>query len=506
MASRAVSIIPAGLVTALVALPLAAVFHRAGGTGSLSAADWSALRFTVWQAALSATLSCLLAIPAARALARRRFFGRDTLISLMGAPFILPVIVAILGLLAVFGREGLISQALMLLGLPRLHIYGLHGILLAHVFFNLPLAIRMILQGWQSIPSERFRLAAQLDLNSKTMFRIIEMPMLKSSVPPAFLVIFVICLSSFAVALTLGGGPKATTVELAIYQAFRFDFDIGKAALLAVLQLVLVGAASLIFLRIKAPSNGDLGLGREVERWDAKSILSLASDTTVILFAALFLLLPILSIVGKGAFGLFSLPSSVWIAAGHSITVALSSTVICVVLAIPLASARLGQSVSLFGFALSPLVLGTGLFLLLQPFTSPFLWALPVTCVVNALMSLPFAVHAIGPAFEKAEADYGKTADMLSLSGWARWRWIYLPRIRQPLGFAAGLACALSMGDLGVIILFADPDRSTLPLQMYRLMGAYQMETAAGAALLLLILSFGAFWLFDKGGRHGTSS
>ena len=126
------------------------------------------------------------------------------------------MIVAILGLLAVFGREGMVSQLLLTLGLPRLHIYGLHGILLAHVFFNLPLATRLILQGWTDIPAERFRLSAQLGLTSLSLFKIIEWPMLRKTVPGAFLVIFVICLSSFAVALTLGGGPKATTVELAM--------------------------------------------------------------------------------------------------------------------------------------------------------------------------------------------------------------------------------------------------------------------------------------------------
>ncbi len=506
MASRVVAIIPAGLVTALVAVPLAAVFYRAGGGASLGAAEWSALRFTVWQAFLSAALSCLLAVPTARALARRRFPGRDALVTILGAPFILPVIVAILGLLAVFGREGMISQLLMTFGLPRLSVYGLHGILLAHVFFNLPLATRLILQGWTDIPAERFRLSAQLGLSSRTLFQIIEWPMLRKTVPGAFLVIFVICLSSFAVALTLGGGPKATTVELAIYQAFRFDFDLGKAAALALAQLVLVGTASLALLRMIGPMSADIGQDRTARRWDGQTLAARSIDTLVILTVTLFLLLPILSVVLRGALGLGDLPLSVWTAAGHSIQVALASTALCLTLALPLASARQGQTVALLGFALSPLVLGTGLFLILQPYTNPFEWALPVTCIVNALMSLPFAVRAIAPALEQAEADYGRTADMLNLTGWSRWRWLYLPRIRRPLGFAAGLAAALSMGDLGVIILFADPERATLPLQMYRLMGAYQMEAAGGAALLLLILSLGAFWLFEKGGRYGSAS
>ena len=62
------------------------------------------------------------------------------------------------------------------------------------------------------------------------------------------------------------------------------------------------------------------------------------------------------------------------------------------------------------------------------------------------------------------------------------------------------------MGDLGVIALFADPETATLPLQIFRLMGAYRMEDAAGATVLLLAMTFGIFYLFDRGiGRHAET-
>ena len=92
-------------------------------------------------------------MPVARALARRSFPGRAALITLMGAPFLLPVIVAVLGLLAVFGRAGWLNDALAGIGLGRIDIYGLQGVVLAHVFLNLPLAVRLILQAWQAIPA-----------------------------------------------------------------------------------------------------------------------------------------------------------------------------------------------------------------------------------------------------------------------------------------------------------------------------------------------------------------
>ncbi len=116
-------------------------------------------------------------------------------------------------------------------------------------------------------------------------------------------------------------------------------------------------------------------------------------------------------------------------------------------------------------------------------------------------MSLPFAMRVLVPAVAQVDRQFGQLADSLSLAGWARMRHLYLPRLRRPVGFAAGLAAALSMGDLGVVALFADPDAATLPLQMYRLMAAYRMQEAAGAGLLLLALSLALFWLFDRGGR-----
>jgi thiamine transport system permease protein len=53
-------------------------------------------------------------------------------------------------------------------------VYGLQGVVLAHVFLNLPLATRMILQGWQAIPAERIRLAQSLGFTPRETFRHLE--------------------------------------------------------------------------------------------------------------------------------------------------------------------------------------------------------------------------------------------------------------------------------------------------------------------------------------------
>ncbi len=515
MAARAepVTRLAAGLAAALIVAltlgTLAAVAWRAEGFAGVSEAARDALWFTVWQAVVSASLSVFLAVPVARALARRRFFGRGAVITLMGAPFILPTIVAVVGLVAVFGRSGPVNGLLGGVGLPEVSLYGAQGVILAHVFFNLPLAVRLVLQGWLSIPAERFRLAASLGMEAGAIQRSLEWPMLRAVVPGAWLLIFALCLTSFAIALALGGGPAATTVELAIYQAFRFDFDLGAASVLGLVQFGLAGAAAALAWGLARPAVFAGGLGGVVRRWDGGGWLRV-QDGLCVALAALFLLAPLGAVALRGVTGLFEMPGVVWASAARSLIVALGSAALCLALALPMAlAARRGFWVQLVGvlpIAASPLVIGTGLFIFTYRWVRPDEIALAVTAVVNAVLALPFALAALVPAAREMRAGSGRLADSLGMGGWARFRLVTLPALRRPIGFGLGLAAALSMGDLGVIALFADAETATLPLQLYRLMASYRIDQAAGAALLLLALSLGLFWAFDRGGRANAGA
>ena len=426
----------------------------------------------------------------------------------LGAPFILPVIVAIFGLLAIWGRSGLVSDALGHWGLGPLDIYGLLGVVLAHVFFNLPLATRLILQGWISIPSEHFRLSAQLGFSPKDEFLRLEWPMLKQTVPGAFVLVFILCMTSFATVLALGGGPKATSVELAIYTALRFDFDLGRAAVLAIVQVGLSGIAALVLLSVGRPIDLGRGLGKPRRMWHQKGRVL---DGVVIGAVTLFLLLPLGAIAWRGLAGLPAvLNGRLLEALLMSLQITALSTSLAITGAIGIASmaARsekgwLIEITATLVLVVSPFVLGTGLFIIINPFFDPFAFALPVTAIVNAALSLPFCVRVLVPALRQVDQNYGRLGTSLGISGIDRVRLMYWPALRAPLGFASGLAAALSMGDLGVIALFAPVEGATLPLLMYRLMGTYQMEAAAGVALILIAVSFGLFAMFDWGGRYG---
>lgn len=493
---------------------LAAILFRAEGFGSFGPSEVAAIRFTITQATLSAFLSILLAIPVARALARQRFWGRQVLITLLGAPFILPVIVGVLGLLMVLGRAGWFNAILVNFGVGPVSIYGATGVILAHVFFNLPLATRFILQGWLALPPERLKVAQSLGAKGFTLFQLVEWPMLRGIIPGAFILIFLLCLTSFAVALAVGGGPRATTIELAIYQAFRFDFDLGKAATLATVQFAICAVVAVLAFLVPLPKTSSEGMQGALN-WPLPRVTK-GFDFIYITLAALFLILPLLAIFLRGLPYLGDLPIQVWSAAWTSLWVALLSTALCVVMALSLSVSvarlrsqgrKLAEGIGILGLATSPLVVGTGLFLIIFPFIHPIDVALPITALVNAMMALPFALRVLIPAVADIYASYLRLRDSLGM-GRLQWlRLVVIPQLRRPLGFAAGLAAALSMGDLGVIALFADPDTETLPLLLSRLMGAYRMDQAAAVALVLLTLSLGLFWVFDRRGRAnvGTS-
>jgi thiamine transport system permease protein len=244
-----------------------------------------------------------------------------------------------------------------------------------------------------------------------------------------------------------------------------------------------------------------------VERWDARGALARGLDGLWIGAAALFLLLPLALVVLRGLPGLGALPAETWGAAGRSLLVAGAATALCLLLALALAlrGGALAQVAGALPLAASALVLGTGLLLMLRPFASPMTLALPLTALADALLALPFALRALQPALAEVEARHGRLAASLGLSGWARVRIVVLPLLRPVLGFAGGLAAALSVGNLGVIALLAGEGEATLPLLMARLMGAYRMEAAAGVGLVMLALALGLFWLLDRGGRRAAA-
>ncbi len=490
---------------------------------------WRITRFTLWQAALSTALSVLFAIPLARALARRPDFpGRVWILRLFAVPLGLPPLVAALGILSVWGNNGAINRLLAeLFGTTPFSIYGLTGILIAHVFFNLPLAARLMLLGLERQPQEYWKNAAILGMGGWTTFRLIEWPAMARPAAGAAGLVFMLCVTSFTLVLILGGGPGATTLEVAIFQALRFEFDPPRAIWLAVIQIVLTSVALLLLRLLGGDDDRSqlLAIGRD--RPDAKGGMARAADAMLIVLGATFVFAPMAATLISGLTADFSrlvLRPALWQAIATSLGIAAGAATLSILVALLLIRARFGEASertngrrALDGIAgatgslvllVPPVVMGAGWFLLLRGGRSSLVAPLAIIITINAMMALPFVMRVLETAYRAVLNRNGRLALSLGVTGWNRIRRIDLPALAKPLRAAFAFAMALSLGDLGAIALFGNENLATLPWLLYQSMGSYRTTDAAGIALVLGVLCVTLMIFADRSpvGRTGENA
>jgi thiamine transport system permease protein len=464
--------------------------------GSLDHYIWTVLNFTLLQAGLSTLLSLCLGVAVALAVVRHHGKGRDILQRLLALPLALPAITAVLGIVQVYGAQGWLGGWVPL--------YGLSGVLLAHVFFNFPLVARFALAALDSISPENQRLAVQLGMRRSTIFRHLEWPALRQVLPGVALLVFMLCAASFTVVLILGGGPQATTLEVAIYQSLRADFDPARAATLAILQTGLVALMLVASHWVTTPNVAQPGLLQKSMVPHAKP--SLLGYATIAL-ALLILAPPLLALIIAGLQG-FNPTALLARAVLTSITFAAVAAAVATMLSWSLATwharspigRRIAPAATLAALVMPPAVIATGWFILASRLGVTMDRFLIVA--LNIMTSLPFCYHALQPATARHVLATDRLCASLGLTGFNRLRRIDWPALRPTLMAGGIMAAMVAIGDLTAILLLGSGGFVTLPTLIYQQMGSYRGSEAAGTALVLVILAFGLLALSDRLGRR----
>ncbi len=499
-----------GFVLVFAGAATAVLLAHAGGSGAplFDAYTWRVAQFTLMQATLSTFLSVVLAIPVARALARQRTFpGRVWILRLSVVPLGLPALVAALGIIEIWGRQGVVNDLLRLGGLESpVSVYGLAGILIAHVFFNLPLAARFLLAALDRIPAEYWLTSANLGMGSGTTFRLIEWPVIRRVLPGIAGLIFMLCAASFTVVLTLGGGPAATTIEVAIYQALRFDFDPERAVLLSGLQIAFTGVLIWLLSLFGRPPEEGMTAGRDIRRFDGRR--RRLSDGLILLVFTLFTAAPLAATLVSGLaadFGRLALDPLLHRALATSLAISFASGCLSLAIALPIVlvprlaeTGDVGLATRLMARALPaigslillvpPVVVATGWFLMLRTFGETGRFAPVIITVINALMALPFVVRVLEPAYSTHLTRTARLALSLGVTGMHRLRWIDWPALKKPFLTAFAFAMALSLGDLSAVAIFGAEGFATLPWLLFSRMASYRTADAAGIALILGVI------------------
>jgi thiamine transport system permease protein len=236
----------------------AAPFIEAITSSSIRGILW----FTIWQAALSTIITLLIGLPGAYLFARYDFRGKSLLRALTGIPFVLPTLVVATAFSTLLGPRGWINIGLMeifnLTSPPIQFTNTLAAILVAHVFYNTTIVLRLVGDFWSRIDPRISQAARMLGANPfQTLYSII-LPLLLPAITTAALLIFIFDFTSFGVILILGG-PHYATLEVEIYYQTISLFNLPLAAALSLIQLICTLTLTILYThligRVSRPIN-----------------------------------------------------------------------------------------------------------------------------------------------------------------------------------------------------------------------------------------------------------
>ena len=498
----------AGAAVALaIALAIGALFAAIAQAAATQAGSrpLDDLGYLLWITTLQATLSTLFSLIIGTALAwalnRLSFPGRNLLVALFSSAIVTPGIIVAFGLVAVWGRSGWFGA----LGLP---IYGLPGVVAAHIILDATFAARILLERLDTLPAARLKTGRSLGLPPATRFAVIDWPALASALPGLAAIIFLLAFTSFPIVLLLGSGPAVETLEVAIYSTVRLDFDLSRAVSLALVQMTVCGG--IIVLSALFSPVAPTATGTRLQHWPDPPSLRFV-QWGIVALATLGFALPLLASLTGGVSGLSDLliQSGFWMALTTSLAIATASALLTLSLALVLGMARAatGQKalrVGLFvpGYAylaVPAVTLSLGAFLLVRNAGwNPESAGPAVVIIANALLSLPFAMATLGPPLDAIALGRGRLVRSLSLTGLRQFTAIEWPLLARDAGVVLALAFCFSLGDLGVIALFGTEHFVTLPLLMLRALGAYRTNDAAAIAAIMLALTIAAFFLVPR--------
>jgi molybdate transport system permease protein len=247
----AMTAVAAGVAFAFLLLPLAAIFLRVP-LGDLV----DQLGNDVFRDALVVSLKTslighvavlLFGTPTAYLIARRRFFGRGALITLIELPLVLPPAVAGIALLAAFGRFGLLGDQLDALGIQI--GFTQTAVVLAVAFVESPFYLRGAIASFESVDENLISAARTLGAGPWRVFGRIALPLAAGGLGAASALALARGLGEFGATLIFAGSLQGVTqtLPLAIYAQFDQDFDV---ALAISALFILVGAAILVGLKV----------------------------------------------------------------------------------------------------------------------------------------------------------------------------------------------------------------------------------------------------------------
>lgn len=501
---RLLPLLPLLFLVAFFFYPLAAIFRQSLTADAIrhfftEPYYLEILWFTAWQAAVSTLLTLLAGLPAAYLFAHFDFPGKALLRALTAVPFVMPTVVVAAAFRALLGANGLANQvleAIFNLDTPPIRLeQTLTMILLAHVFYNVTIVVRLVGGFWASLNPRLNEAAAVLGASPRRAFWEITLPLLRPPLIGASLLIYLFTFTSFGVILVLGG-PRYSTIETEIYRQYVTYLRPDIAALLSLVQILFTFFLMSLYARWQRRSAVALDFRPQQATLQRPStIRQKTAVALVVAFLLIFLVSPLLALLWRSLFdrdGNFTLAyyqalpelrrgsitfiaplaairNSLAYALLTVLTAGLLGVVTGIVLARPGRSRVWLEPLMMLPLGASAVTLGFGYVVTYDRLrTSPLL-----VLIAHTLVAFPFVVRSLLPVLQAIKPSLREAAAVLGASPARVWREVDLPIIGRALLVAAVFAFTVSMGEFGATSFIVRPNSSylTLPIAIERYLG-----------------------------------
>lgn len=506
--------------------------------------SWSQLTrplfFSFQQAFLSTCLTLLIGLPAAFLFARYDFPARKMLRAFSLIPFILPTVVVAAAFNTLIGPRGWINLLLMHLfnlSTPPLSILNkLPAILLAHVFYNTSIVIRIVGQRLERLNPNLIEAAYVLHASPFQAWRSVALPLLIPSIGGAAMLAFLFNFTSFGVVLMLGG-PGYATLEVAIYKQVFDRFNLPMAGVLAIVQLLVTWLIAIVQNRVGYTRFGNNSMAQVSPfRHRPKGRLEKTFVIMMCILLVLLFVMPLLSFTARSFVTLDAARGergnvktgftfryytelfrnrrdSIFYAGPlaaiqHSLLYSFITMIIATVIGL-LASyaiadsrkrfSRIIESLFMLPLGAGSVILGLGFLLTFNhaPWTSgSFPIILPIA---HALIALPFVVRTMLPAIKSIPQNLRDAASVMGASPWRVRREVDFPILTRALMVSLAFCFTISLGEFGASGFLANASTPTVPIAIFRYLsqpGALNYGQALAMSTLLMITSVaGSFFI-----------
>ena len=199
-----------------------------------------AIKLSLMTSVLSTLLCIFVSVPAAYALARYDFIGKNLLNTILDMPLALPPLVAGVGLLILFGTTS-VGKWLSENGLQ--FVFTPEGIILAQFFVNMPFMFRVLRSTFQGINPRYEYVAQTLGSSEAGAFWRVTLPMSKNGLMAGSIITWCRGIGEFGAALMVAGSTRMQTETLPIslylnMSCGELPLAIAAAAILIVISIV----------------------------------------------------------------------------------------------------------------------------------------------------------------------------------------------------------------------------------------------------------------------------